>query len=111
MGYNTALIICNDQLHELAKDPEGGRIIQSLIQEARGKEAIYGRYGIGALQSQHADGVQIVAVGGNAIRHLGYGHYTHSPEDLLRCLADQMGYRLSKRPLRAAAKQERRGER
>lgn len=66
MGYNTAAIFLNDTLHELARDPEAGAKIQSHVLRGR-REPNYGPHGVQALPSQHADTVQIVAVGGNTM--------------------------------------------
>lgn len=97
MGFNTACIILNDQLHSLAEREGVGRDIELSILTADRKRHGHSPHhtaGFEALPSQHADTVQIVAVGGNRIFPLGYGHWTHEPEELLRALADQMGFRL-----------------
>lgn len=106
MGFNTACMILNDQLHTLAKREGVGRDIELSVltaqREGRGSNAHY-TSGFVALPSQHADTVQIVAVGGNRIFSLGYGHWRDEPEELLRGLADQMGFRISRKPQKATA--------
>lgn len=103
MGFNTALIILNDQLHDLARDPRAGELIQDIVREAAEREwpragidaprrlARYGRYGVGALQSEHADTTHIVAIGRNEIVPLGFSG-SLEPEAILRSLADQLGF-------------------
>lgn len=79
MGLNTAALILNDALHTIRRDPEIGDKIDNGIATAHrmgGDIAAHSANGthIGAIQvlpSQHADYVQIVAVGGNCIRRLG----------------------------------------
>lgn len=97
MGYNTACIILNDYLHDIAERGDVGRSIQSSVLTAsRAERGDHPHYtpGFQALPSVHADVVQIVAVGGNQIVKLGYGHWQDEPEALLRRLAEQMGFRL-----------------
>jgi hypothetical protein len=54
-----------------------------------------------ALQSMHADTVQIVAVGGNYMRTLGVVHYgwdkMGDSVEMCKRLADSLGYRLVKK--------------
>jgi hypothetical protein len=93
MGLNTAAIILNDHLHELQNAPDAGAQIARAIQLGhRGKG--WTNVGVTVLPSVHADAVQVVAIGGNAIRNLGYGHWRDDDEKLLRKLADDMGFRL-----------------
>jgi len=99
VGFNTACIILNDTLHSFAADPAVGEKVQTAILTAR-RSGGYGPHGFMALQSQHADNVQIVAIGGNRIDLLGIGHWRDDKEALLRQLADQMGFRLVRKPRR-----------
>lgn len=101
MGFNTAAIILNDQLRDLAKDPAAGAKIASAI--AQHHDGVIPDLGVGLLSSAHADTVQIVAVGANTLQRLGYGHWRQTPEDLLRSLANQMGFRLVRRTLSGRA--------
>lgn len=96
MGLNTAAIILNDCLSNLEK-PEAGRAISDAIQHrdtSGDRLAGWTPYGVTVLPCAHADTMQIVAVGGNTIRNLGYGDCRDDDETLLRKLADKMGYRL-----------------
>lgn len=96
MGLNTAAIILNDQLHDLARAEDAGQQIASAIQQGSRGDG-WTRCGVTVLPSQHADTVQIVAIGGNCIRPLGYGHWRDDPEALLKALADQMGFRVARK--------------
>lgn len=108
MGFNTAAIVLNDSLNSIAEDPEiGERIRQAVNSSWRDEGDITARgHGIhiGAIRvlpPQHADYVQIVAIGRNTIRRLGTSG-KWEPEDLLRDLADQLGYSLRKKASKAA---------
>lgn len=98
MGFNTAAIILNDQLHQLAKDPDAGEWIARAVRDSRGDGST--PFGLTVLSSAHSDTIQIVGVGGNMIQRLGYGRWDDKPEDLLRKLADQMGFRLVRKAAR-----------
>lgn len=113
MGYNTAVMLLNDHIDGLNTDTGfGPRLHDSILESSRpeyrgrGKSLPLGHCGNGAmvLESQHADNVQIVAVGGNCMIPLGtlWGAWRHmtEPEKLLKSLADQMGYRLVRKPQR-----------
>lgn len=108
MGYNTAALILNDALLAIEEDAEiGARISHAIASahRARGGVAAHGRGihidAIQVLPPQHADCVQIVAIGGNCIRGLGYSN-SWEPADVLRDLARQIGYSLRKLPANAA---------
>lgn len=111
MGFNTALIVCNDQLHSLASDPRAGAIIKHVIDHAchgeykngvRKSGPAYGIYGVGALPSQHADDGQLILVGRNSIQLVGTC-WTGDPLEAIRQVADQLGYKLTKKPERKTA--------
>jgi hypothetical protein len=99
MGYNTACLILNDRLHDIAKDPNAGAKIQTAILCAA-RDQNKGPAGFYTLQSQHADIAQIVVISANSIKEIGYGHWRDSQETLLRKLADQHGFRLVKKPIK-----------
>lgn len=95
MGFNTAVIVRNDFLHEIKKDPAfGEKLYGAIISQDRE----YHGQAFDVLPSQHADFMQIVAIGGNTIRSLGYGGpWSSDDEAILKVLASSMGYRLVKR--------------
>ena len=111
MGYQTTVMLLNDHIDGLKTDTGFGPRLYNAILESglpayrnKGLSLSLGNCGNGAmvLPSQHADQVQIVAVGGNYMVPLGtlWGRWTHmqEPEKLLKELASQMGYRLVRLP-------------
>lgn len=109
MGYNTAAIILNDALDTIERDPDIGRHIGDSINSAwRTPQDITARKltvnggtqshigAIRVLPSRHADETQIVAVGGNTIQLLGYS-FSDDPVRILKDLALQLGYNVSKK--------------
>jgi hypothetical protein len=99
MGLNTALIVRNDFLHEIKDDAEfGQKVYGAIVSNGRGP---YHGQSFDVLPSDHADNMQIVAIGGNIMRRLGYGGYwTATDEDILRNLADSMGFRLVRKAVK-----------
>lgn len=103
MGYNSAIMICNDAMHEIEKDPVGwwNKAYNALNNLSRTNDGTFGfgshGNGFQAICQHHADQVSIVAIGGNRAVTLGYGHWTDTPEVLLKKLADELGYSVSKK--------------
>lgn len=115
MGYNSGLIILNDSLHVIKENPlqftEG--VVQA-IQGAGGRlrDGQYVDIGVqnhvnaaSLFHMAHADEHRAVLIGGNCIRPLPgktqfYGGYIKPEtvnEDVLRDMADTMGFRLVKK--------------
>lgn len=98
-------MILNDHLHILEEDPEGGRRIAEAIKELpinnakpvwiRGKSCSYGY----AIETHHADGISICAVGGNVGKKIAEVFYCYDFDklEILKKVADQFGYRLVKK--------------
>jgi hypothetical protein len=110
MGFNSTVVILNDHLHEIEKDPEFGRKVSLMIaghnhkelQEIRYRQGAYAN-GVEVLGVHHADGVYLFAVGGNTGRDLGWitnWSQLDNDEKLLRELADRLGYSIRKKPQR-----------
>ena len=96
MGLNTACIIRNDFLHQLRDDPKLGEKIWSAV--VSGSHAGYHGQGFDVLPSSHSSSIQVVAVGGNMIRHIGFcGDSNATDIDILHNLAASMGYRIVKK--------------
>jgi hypothetical protein len=111
MGYNTALLILNDAADGLRTGGEVAHNIYSAMFHSRREGERATDFGIGSypsggsvLPSQHADHVQIVAVGGNYIKPVTtiWNGWRDMADDtkLLKAMADSMGYRLVKKPAR-----------
>ena len=65
MGYNTAILVLNDRLDEIKKDPYfGERLVNGILTLRDGNhDYITGQTQI--ISTQHADFVQLLAVGRN----------------------------------------------
>lgn len=97
MGFNTVALFLNDRAHDIAKSvsilPRLKTAMSSGMCDDRGN-------GMHVLPSQHADCLQIVAAGGNTIRHIGFASRLDDDEAILRKLADQHGFRLVRKSQR-----------
>lgn len=95
MGFNTTILILNDAISEIDKDPAGWwektrRQLQ--LNEEHNRDYGFGNHGNGfrVIANSHADVVNVIAVGGNYATVLGTvyngnrGH--HEPEDRYRIL-------------------------
>ena len=103
MGLNTPAIILNDKIHELERAPDAGKRIGRAVQDAGRDNYSAESIGVKVLQCGHSSGVQIVAVGGNTIRRIGWSNDCHDDdEELLRKLADQLGFKLVKKGSRGS---------
>lgn len=119
MGFNTSMIILNDCLHDIEKDPEFGKKISravSMLDVERVAREEAGRkfYGVDVsagccanaatvIETHHADGTSVVAFGGNLGLHMGtfYAYGTEEEEiRILRELAVRHGFGLRKLPKR-----------
>ncbi len=106
MGFNTTVVVMNDALHQIEEDKEFGRKLAqaALLTYNRGRQDVSAGNHVNAatvIESHHADGIHLIAVGGNYGQDLGYvGGYRSTPEDMLRSLADQLGYRLVRKAKR-----------
>ena len=99
MGMNTALIIRNDFLHEIEEDADFGKKVSDAIRYAGYPNPPYHGQAFDVLPTCHADYAQVVVISGNTIRRLGgyAGTSRSTDEEILRNLADSMGYRLTKK--------------
>lgn len=128
MGFNTTMIVLNDALQYISKDPDFGKKVAEAIEEFDHRRYVCEKNGlhfhgvdVGAgapdggihgnaatvVETHHADGVAVVAVGGNCAvpmtKHpCSYlAKNTGKDEDkvqILKDLAEQLGYRVSKIP-------------
>ena len=106
MGWNTTVVVMNDALDAIAHDPEfGKKLARACTQAVHGRPVdVSASMHINAatvVETHHADGTTLVAVGGNYGRSLGE-FYAYGDEDedirLLKALADKLGYRVSRKP-------------
>jgi hypothetical protein len=117
MGYNTPVLILNDGEGEIAGDPQAGEKIAAAVRKASlGKPVdviLTRRFPSGGsctsapvtvLPPKHADATRVIVIGQNSIRELAELWYVgSSDEDVLKALADSLGYRIVKKPVRRAA--------
>ncbi len=120
MGYNSTILILNDGVSEIQRDPE--RFVKEMVDGiGRCGHGVTPHGVAGRVDGQvnfdpgqstvisvaHTDSVTILAVGGNhatvlgRIHNGGHHHTKNDQESLLRRLADQYGFRL----VRKASKQ------
>lgn len=95
MGFNTAVMILNDQLHLIEQNADFGKDLRHAIAMAHRDGGDHG--GFAVLPSQHADYDQVVVIGGNRMRAM-HAIPEVEREKLLRALAHQYGFRLSRIP-------------
>jgi len=96
MGFNTVAFFLNDQSDQIESDPN---TIPRIMDSMRGGQGNDDRQYMTVLPSVHADGDQIIMAGGNRITTIGIAHgCCHTPEALMRYLAQSLGYKIVKRP-------------
>lgn len=108
MGFNSTVLVRNDALGCIEKDPEFGKkiadAIHRLSHERKGIDIGSG-FNVNAatvVETHHASGTALVAVGGNhATVVTSVGDVPHHEEEgqikILQALAEQLGYRLVKK--------------
>ena len=104
MGFNTTVVILNDGLHDIAKDTEFSKkladaVARLSVTEGKAVDVSAGCFAnpCVVVETHHADGVCLIAVGGNYGRNLGHvASWSQLSDDvaLLRGLADKLGYRI-----------------
>jgi hypothetical protein len=102
MGFNTSAIILNDGLAEIAGDPDfGKKLVEGVHRlDFENRKFVTVSAGchanpFGLMETHHADYYSVVAVGGNYIQYLGDGgYYRNGPEEILKSVAESMGYKL-----------------
>lgn len=106
MGYNTSVIVMNDALGEIERDPDFGkklsRACSAIFAPGRRRQDVSAMGHCNAatvIESHHADAVHLVAMGGNIGYDLGYcGRWDNDdPVAMLKGLADKLGYRIVKK--------------
>lgn len=99
MGFNTAMIVRNDFLNDVERDANFGERVADAIRYAGYPNPPYHGQTFDVLPPQHADYNQIVKIGGNSISRFGAyaGVWDSSDVEVLKNLADSMGYRLVKK--------------
>lgn len=105
MGFNTTILVLNDQLERIKNDPEFGRKLYEAILKAQGTrgEAIpVGEHGAWVVESHHADQIVPILVGGNKAIVISdvwaNARFLKAPEDeVFQGLARKLGYKVTKK--------------
>ncbi len=100
MGFVSTIVVLNDQLADIAKDKDfGKKVEQAILSLSMGKPVDI--TGSSAIETHHADGIHLIAVGGNMGEDLGWvGSYAATKEQMLRNWASNLGYNIHKKPKR-----------
>ena len=120
MGYNTTVIVLNDAVDQIAKDPQFGKKLADAISSIRtdqylteqagkkyyGTDVSAGNHCNAAtvIETHHADITKVILVGGNMGEDIGAAWLRKADEpkelQLARALAEEHGYHLRKNPER-----------
>jgi hypothetical protein len=103
MGYNSTVLVLNDRLGEIERDPEG--FVKEMItaihrKGSRDEEMDFYPGQSSVIHCAHADEVTVMAVGGNHATilgrlHNGGNHHTEENQiSILKRIADDYGFRL-----------------
>jgi hypothetical protein len=98
MGYNTTVLVLNDALGEIARDPEFGKKLAEAIGSAGdgdSKNIAAGSFANAAMvvESHHSSETSLVALGGNHATVIGYSfQHTHhrKPEVMIKILKEAL---------------------
>lgn len=109
MGFNSTILILNDNLHLISKNPNfGEQVSDQLALHCSNKQYPYAIGGFKVIAQHHADAVSIILVGGNTSRVIGMksrgdGSWARKGAEgtegivrLLKDLCSDYGYRLVK---------------
>jgi hypothetical protein len=105
MGYNTAIMVLNDTLWNIEKDPEFGK---KLAEDIACPDPSFCTSGAKVLASCHSSFAHLVLIGGNTGVDLGYiGDCNMISKDIpavkeavLRAFAERLGFTVRKNPPR-----------
>lgn len=91
MGYNSVVVILNDHLSEIENDPEFGKKLCAAIRRfpIRNFAGVVMPYITGQTEVigvEHADVLQIVAVGGNTGRTIGSTYLMRDDDQIIKRL-------------------------
>ena len=89
MGFNATVVILNDRLSEIERDPEFGKKLARAIRcfdRSRPERMPYVTGQTQVIEVAHADTLQVVAIGGNTGRVIGYGCYRDDNDALIKQL-------------------------
>jgi hypothetical protein len=107
MGYNATVVVCLDQLHSIKEDPNFGDGLSQSILKVTNRGVQEGPHGTVVVEAHHADYLVPVIVGGNYGRVMpgligidSNEHVDATNVRVLKEMAKELGYRVSKIPVR-----------
>jgi hypothetical protein len=114
MGFNTSLIVLNDAIDAIEKDPEFGKKVAEAVLQLPHHKRYRPNHGVDissgcnanaatVVETHHADYTVLLAVGGNCVTELGSVFaFRHNTEEvqvmLLKMLAEKLGYEVTPIP-------------
>jgi hypothetical protein len=118
MGYNSTVLVLNDRLGEIEREPEKfvKEMLHAIQRSAMADQEDFYPGQSTVMSCAHADVVTILAVGGNHATvmgrfHNGGRHYQEEDQvKLLRELADKYGFSLRKKPVKKKQTQDERAK-
>ena len=105
MGWNTTIVVYNDALGDIEKDPQFGKNLAAAVSQAASGKRIDIAAGshcnaAHVVESHHADSTVVVTVGGNiGIKRAhvhGWRDGDELQKDLIEQWAEKIGYKLVK---------------
>ena len=112
MGYNTSVIVLNDALNQIERDPDFGRklsmaVLALNLEPGRHQDVSAGNHcnAASVIETHHADSTTLVSFGGNMghqqLTTCGWLHHqAEQQERMCREWAGKLGFRLVKLPER-----------
>ncbi len=111
MGFNTTVVILNDSLYDIENDPDFGKNLAIAINTLSGQSGPIsvpsGGSGRAAsvIETHHSDYAVLIVTGCNSGNNMGtifpHGRVTDDKDvKILRGLADKLGYRIAKKPIK-----------
>jgi len=110
MGFNTTVLILNDRLSDIEKDPE--KFVKELSLMAGGGRAqgpaphdFHAASQSGIIETHHADQTSVILVGGNTATVLGFARgyrhgEAHNQVRILEEMLHKYGYDIRRQPLK-----------
>jgi hypothetical protein len=107
MGFNSTVVVLNDALSQIERDPDFGKnLARAIMEVSRGKPVDVASVSgnsihcnvVTVIEAHHNSLYEVIAVGGNTGIRLGYTtYYDGDKVAMLRDVALSRGYRLVKR--------------
>lgn len=92
MGFNSVLVVLNDRLDEIERDPDFGKKVARAIRSYSHESPDRMPFITGQTQVvsvEHADVAQVIRVGANSGRMIGSGFWRWTDDELIRHLESE----------------------